>query len=59
MFGRDLSKERPAHGLDGRIENPKVGVDVAKSHVYRAWGEMYVAPTRIVTPSLSEMLILP
>ena len=40
VFGRDLSKESPMKGSDGRIENPKVGHDVPGSHVYRAWGEM-------------------
>ena len=41
VFGRDLTKEQVAKGSDSRVENPKVGVDVQGSHVYRAWGEMY------------------
>jgi len=40
VIGRKYAVEVKSTGYDGRIENPRTGIDL-KGHIFRGWGQMY------------------
>lgn len=40
IIGRKYGVEQASKSIDGRMENPRTGLDL-KGHVFRSWGEMY------------------